>query len=173
MIGRVLAGCLAAVLLVASGASAQPTRVDRAIGPLASPGARQMADRVSWATVGAALALDEVDRYRVHCRGVGDDCLATLAADGIRVGVTVGALTLIKRLAGRARPCAPGCADASGSFPSLHTALAFSAMGRGRRLGFTVPLAVTSGGLRIAAGRHWLTDTLAGAAAGAAANMIR
>jgi membrane-associated phospholipid phosphatase len=54
----------------------------------------------------------------------------------------------------------------------MHTALAFSAVG-GKRLAFTLPLAISTGGLRVAAGKHYVTDVLTGAAIGYATSFIR
>lgn len=49
---------------------------------------------------------------------------------------------------------------------------AFAGLG-GPRLEFALPLAVSTGGLRVAADKHWLTDVLAGAAVGAITSRIR
>ena len=90
---------------------------------------------------------------------------------GARIGVTYGVGLAVKGLTKRDRPCAPDC-GLGDSFYSLHTALPFSAVG-GPRLAFVLPFAISTGGLRVAADKHWLTDVLAGAGAGYLASLIR
>ena len=109
------------------------------------------------------------------CRHVtGPVCRRALVMSGIRLGVTAGVATALKVAVHRTRPCAPSCGadNPNFSFPSGHTAFAFSAMGGGRA-SVMLPLAVGTGGLRVAAGKHWLTDTLAGAALGWVTSGIR
>ena len=58
------------------------------------------------------------------------------------------------------------------SFYSMHTAMAFQTLG-GPRLAVALPVSVGTGGLRVAAGKHWLTDVLVGAGVGALTSRIR
>jgi membrane-associated phospholipid phosphatase len=61
------------------------------------------------------------------------------------------------------------------SFFSEHTAFAAAALGgsAGREFAITIPLTVGTGYFRIAADKHYLTDTLAGAIVGGLAGLIR
>lgn len=147
------------------------TRVDTWTPPLPSAKDRKVADVASWATVVSVVALDtmasfdSVDRRRAF------------VLQGARVGVTYGVVYLVKRLANRDRPCLRlrlECDNDSpqSSFYSAHTALAFSTIG-GPRLAFVLPLAISTGGLRVAAGKHWLTDVLVGAGAGVLTSRLR
>jgi membrane-associated phospholipid phosphatase len=114
-----------------------------------------------------------------------DSCYRAVTMSAARVGVTFGAVYGLKKLFARRRPCSYGpdvhgynYAESCGidnpdySFPSGHTAFAFSTIG-GPRLAFALPLAVGTGGLRVAANKHWLTDTLAGAGIGLLTSRIR
>ena len=138
------------------------SRVDTVIPPFAGDQARHVADVASWVTVSAALALDAKVSWDAP------DRTKSLALFGVRAGLNYGAATLVKKLTHRVRP--DGSNDES--FYSLHTAYGFSTMG-GPRLAFVLPLAVSTGGLRIAAGKHWLTDVLAGAGVGFGTSFIR
>jgi membrane-associated phospholipid phosphatase len=83
---------------------------------------------------------------------------------GLRLGVTYGAAFAAKKLVHRERPCAPldcGIDNPDFSFYVGHTALAFSTLG-GPRLSVALPLAISTGGLRVAGGKHYLTDVLVG-----------
>lgn len=129
---------------------------------------RQAADALSWATVLATVALDSKASF---------DCVdrkRCFAMQGARIGVTYGVVFAVKKLISRSRPCAPDCGtdNPDFSFYSAHTALAFTSVG-GPRLAFTLPLAISTGGLRVAAGKHWLTDTLVGAGAGLLTSRLR
>lgn len=148
------------------------TSLDRWTPPLPTEGERTAASIASWATLGVALALDAKATIG-KCDGQ-DQCYHAIVTTGLRVGATLGATALVKHLVHRARPCASACGIDSPdtSFFSGHTALAFSTIG-GPRLAFSLPLAVGTGGLRVAAGKHWLTDTLVGAGVGALTSRIR
>jgi membrane-associated phospholipid phosphatase len=172
MVKRILASILFAVALGASPAFAQSTALDRMTPALPSAGERRAADIVSWATAITAVALDAKASIG-GCSGQ-DACYHAIVYTGLRVGATYGAVFALKELVHRVRPCAPECASDNPDFslPSGHTAIAFSTMG-GPRLMFSLPLAVSTGGLRVAAGKHWLTDTLAGAGIGLLTSRIR
>lgn len=161
------------LLLVPTVAHAQATRFDPNLA-LPTLAERHAADIASWATVTTSIALDAVSTWTTHCEATWDECEGALVNAGLRVGVTFGAAQLVKVLAHRVRPCAPACGiDAPDtSFYSLHTAFAAEAIG-GPRLAIALPLAIGTGGLRIAAGKHYLTDTIVGALAGALAGRIR
>lgn len=120
---------------------------------------RKAADIASWATVAAVVALDAASCGKdAHC----------YVMMGLRDGAVFGSTQLVKTLVHRTRP------DGSDSlsFYSMHTAFAFSTRG-GPRLAVSVPLAVGTGGLRVAAGKHWLSDALVGAGVGLGASYIR
>lgn len=165
---------LASLLAIAAPAAAQSTGFDRLTPSLPTAGERHAADIASWGTAIAAVTLDGVATWRQHCRSQWDECEGAIVRSGLRVGITYGAAFLVKRIVQRSRPCAPDCGidDPSSSFYSAHTAIAFSTVG-GSRLAFSLPLAVGTGGLRVAAGKHWLTDTLVGAGAGLLVSRIR
>lgn len=129
---------------------------------------RRAADVASWVTVGATVTLDTVQAWR------SPDRLVALRQEGLRIGVTYAAVFAAKWLIHRDRPCAPDCGhdNAHMSFFSGHTALAFSTVG-GPRLSVSIPLAVSTGGLRVAAGKHWPTDVLVGAGVGLLTSRIR
>jgi membrane-associated phospholipid phosphatase len=102
---------------------------------------------------------------------------AQLAADGwtsrhewphfaCRVGLTVGAAELVKHTVPRQRPDG---SDAM-SFYSEHTALA--TVSSGWRLQVGIPVAIGSGYLRMAAGRHYASDVAFGALAGVLAQKV-
>jgi membrane-associated phospholipid phosphatase len=150
------------VLLCAVPAAAEPNL------QFPSASARQASDIMSWGTVLGNLTLDTVQSAqcadRVHC----------FKMQAIRDGVTLGAVVGVKALVHRLRPCAPDCGrdDPDASFFSGHTAFAFSALG-GPRLSFALPLAIGTGGMRVTAGKHWLTDVLVGAGVGTLTSRIR
>lgn len=172
---------IALAVLIPRLAAAQ-TRIDTWTPPLPTENERLAASIASWATLGVALYLD-ADATIGKCKGQ-DDCYRAIVTSSLRVGATLGATALVKHLVHRTRPCAKGLSEAAGydsacgidnpdtSFFSGHTALAFSTIG-GPRLAFSIPLAVGTGGLRVAAGKHWLTDTLVGAGVGALTSRIR
>lgn len=146
--------------------AAQGTAFDQVTPALPTMNERKAADIASWVTAGVVVGLDFRESWQK-----GRDARYSFIA---RVG-TVYALTyLVKELTQRERPCSPDCGmdQSFGSFPSGHTAIVFSTVG-GPRLAISLPLSVSTGGLRIAAGKHWLTDTLAGAGIGLLASRIR
>lgn len=155
------------ILLCAVPAGAQ-TPVDRWAPSLPTKAERTTADIASWGTVLADVVLDARASWQSPRR------LRAFELQGARVAVTYGAVFIAKQLVHRMRPCALDCGldNPRFSFYSAHTALAFSTLG-GPRLSVSLPLAVSTGGLRVAAGKHWLTDVLTGAAAGALTSRIR
>jgi hypothetical protein len=155
-------------LLCPSPAAAQAVAIDHWTHALPTATERQVADLASWGTVVAAVALDTKASWDSTDRG------RAFKLQAVRLGITIGAAQLVKVLTHRDRPCTPSCGidSPNSSFYSLHTALAFQTLG-GPRLTFALPLSISTGGLRIAAGKHWLTDVLVGAAAGAATSRIR
>ena len=150
------------VMLAAASASAQALPIDRLTPALPTSGERNAADIASWATVLSDVALDAKASWDNPRR------LHAFEWQGARLGVTYGLAAVIKALVRRSRPCAPDCGidAADASFYSMHTAMAFETLG-GPRLAVALPLAVGTGGLRIAARKHWLTDVLTGAGIGA------
>lgn len=174
--------------LMPAAGSAQSVAVDHLTPAFPTVHERHIADVVSWGTVLTAVSLDAVHMWKTDCADTWDRCEGALVKAGLRVGLTMGVAQLVKVIVHRRRPCATVgtaidmhgyneaeiCAPDSNdsSFYSLHTALAFSTLG-GSRLAFALPLSVSTGGLRIAAGKHWLTDTLVGAGAGALTSRIR
>ncbi len=88
---------------------------------------------------------------------------ATRLSYACRTGLAAGASMGLKALIDRPRP------DGSDhkSFPSQHTAQAFAAA-----QGWSYSLAVTTGWGRMAAGKHYLTDVLAGAGIGALSQWV-
>jgi membrane-associated phospholipid phosphatase len=167
-------GLAFAFLCVSGRAQAQPLPIDHLTPPLATVAERHAADIASWVSVGAAVGLDAHVTWKTHCQSTWDECEGALVRSGLRVGVTYGAVFLIKALVHRQRPCGVDCGIDSeyASFYSAHTALAFSTLG-GARLAISLPLAIGTGGLRVAAGKHYLTDVLTGAAIGALTSRIR
>jgi membrane-associated phospholipid phosphatase len=162
LLSVVFALCLPAL------AYGQPTAIDRLTPPLPTAGEQRAADVASWVTVGTVLSLDAWDAWHQ------EDRVQAFVVMGVRVGLIYGLTSIVKEAFPRERPCAPVCGldHANGSFYSMHTAFAFSAIG-GPRLVFVLPLAMGTGGLRILADKHYLTDVLVGAAVGAATSRIR
>ncbi len=157
-------------LALPSLAFGQALPIDKLTPPLPTQGERKAADAVSTATVLTSIALDTLASWQSANRP------RAFLMQGIRLGVTGAAVFTAKKLVERDRPCEPtlscGTDDPYASFYSGHTAFAFQAVG-GPRLAVALPLAIGTGGLRIAAGKHWLSDTLVGAVAGLAASRIR
>lgn len=147
---------------------AQATAIDKPFKPMPSATARHVADLTSWGTALTPVVIDTVDAWQSPHRK------DALIAEGERVAVVYGATFAAKFLVQRIRPCAPACGsdDPNTSFWSGHTAIAFSTI-HGKHASIQLSLAATTGGLRVLAGKHWLTDVLAGAAAGYAASFIR
>ncbi len=156
------------VIVVGVMLHAVPVRGEEVRAALPTARGRQAADIASWGTALTAVGLDTNASWdcadRLHC----------FQMQGIRIGVTYGAVWIVKRVVGRDRPCAPECGidNPQSSFYSAHTALAFQTIG-GPQLSVSLPLAISTGGLRVMAGKHWITDTLVGAAAGLLTSRIR
>jgi len=167
-LGRVKYGpaFLIALWLAVQPVTAQSLPLDRLTPALPTAGERTAADWASWGTVLTAVALDTRTSWKA------EDRVRAFELEGARVGITYGAVLLVKVLAHRTRPCAPSCGtdNPQTSFYSAHTALAFSTVGGSP---FALTLGVTTGGLRVAAGKHWLTDVLTGALAGWATSRVR
>lgn len=161
---RTLLLALAVLLCLATSGHTQALPIDRLTPPLPTAGERHVADIASWGTALAAVALDTKVSWDAP------DRKRAFILQGTRVGLTYGVVFLVKTFVHRERPCAPsscGSDNPDFSFYSAHTALAFSTIG-GPRLAFALPLSIGTGGLRIAAGKHYLTDVAVGALAGAA-----
>lgn len=152
---------LTLLLLLAAPVSAQSVAVDRWTPALATTQERRAADIASWATVLTAVALDTKASWDAP------DRLKAFELEGVRIGLVYGSAYLVKTLTHRTRPCAPVCGidSANSSMFSAHTAAAFSTG--------QWSFAITTGGLRIAAGKHWLTDVLVGAGVGALTSRIK
>ena len=161
---RALCTFVLAVYLSA-GLSAQALPVDR-VAPAWPEGQQKAANIASNVALWSAVAVDTWGSWRAEHRRT------AFLRQGLRLGIAGGASALIKRLVQRQRPCAPACGleQADASFLSGHTALAFSTTGT--QIQITVPLAASTGYLRVAAKKHWVTDVLAGAAVGWAADRI-
>jgi membrane-associated phospholipid phosphatase len=167
-------GIVLLLLCLPSPARAQAIAIDKWTPALPTAGERRAADIASWGTVLTTLTLDGVQTWKASCEGPRDACFAALGKAGLRVGGTVLLSEVVKRVVHRARPCAPACGIDSpySSTWSMHTALAFSALG-GPRLSIALPLAIGTGGLRVLGDKHWLSDVLLGAGVGALTSRIR
>ena len=140
------------LLLMATRAFAQSTVLDP---NLAWAKYQSQAAMVSNISVASSLALDTYQSWQSA------DRKHAFVRQAERTAVVLGVSELVKRLTHRTRP------DGSDnlSFFSEHTAFAASAL-TGPRLAFTLPLTIGTGYLRIAADKHYLTDTLVGAVVG-------
>lgn len=164
-----------ALLLLPQIVSCQALPVDRLTPPLPNKTARQIADVASWVTSIVPVVLDAKASWNAPERR------RAFVLQGARIGVTYAAVFAVKKLVHRSRPCAPddcGSDDPNFSFYSGHTALPFASMGAkpelgGPRLAVMVPLAVGTGGLRVMAGKHYLTDVLTAAGVGLLTSRIR
>jgi len=150
-------------MLMPSAVGSAETRIEL---PTASE--RRIADIASWGTVLTVVALDTQTSWKAPDPG------HAFLLEGLRLGTTYGVVFLAKSLIHRDRPCAPDCGidNPESSFFSGHTAGAFQTIG-GPRLAFSLPFAVSTGTLRVAAGKHWVTDTLVGAGVGLLTSRIR
>jgi hypothetical protein len=155
--------CLSVFLLVNPTLARSQGALDRMTPPLPTTSERRVADWVSLGTVGLDMTLDFKAAWENR-----NDRTHQLQLFAVRAGLTYGWASIAKGLAHRVRP--DGSNDQS--FYSMHTAYAFSTLG-GPRLAVSLPLAVSSGGLRIAAGKHYLTDVLVGAGVGAITSRLR
>jgi len=150
---RLLVALIVASLIGTTAAAAEPT-------PLRWPSHHALAGHLSDALVAAAIAADTAASWRSEDRARAFKCQA------IRLGLTTGVATLVKRTVHRARP------DGSDrmSFFSGHTATAMASAGWRVEVG--IPIAIGAGYLRMAAHKHYLTDVVAGAAAGWLASRV-
>lgn len=141
-----------------------PTRVVLAQPPIG----RQVADVASYVTAAVPIALDAKASWECADRA------RCFELQGVRLGVAYGIAFLAKTFIHEDRPCAPDCGvdRADASFFSAHTMLPFTALG-GPRVAIVVPFGVSTGGLRVAAGKHWWWDTVVGAAVGLVTSRIR
>jgi membrane-associated phospholipid phosphatase len=122
--------------------------------PAAWTKGRPAADWISTGLVGAQIGADAwTSRH-------------ALGGFACRIGLTVGAAEIVKHTVPRSRP------DGSDqmSFYSEHTALATVSSGWKFQVG--VPIAIGSGYLRMAAGKHFASDVAAGAVAGVLAQKV-
>jgi membrane-associated phospholipid phosphatase len=126
------------------------------------PPARRTADIISTSAVFAQIGLDTIRSFRAENKK------RAFLAQGCEMGIAIGLAEAAKALIPRARP------DRSDrkSFFSEHTAIATAAggaswRGHGWSLGATVALDVGTGYLRMAAGKHNLSDVVIGAGVGA------
>jgi len=126
-------------------ARTQPTILDPPNPTWSNTNAANIA---SYIPVAASIVYDSYKSYKSQ------DRKHAFLMQGIRTGSNLGAAELIKLVVHRIRP------DLSDnkSFPSEHTEL--SAMGTS--IAVSIPLAAGTGYLRMAANKHFLTDTIAG-----------
>lgn len=125
----------------------------------------KVADIASYATVAVPVAQDVWQ----SCRPVQSHACIN---QGLRLGLTWGVATIVKKVVHRNRPCAPECGidSPSSSFYSLHTAFAASTIGGPK---FALYWSVGTGAGRVVGLKHHVTDVLAGFGAGVAAGRIR
>lgn len=135
-------------VLMSSSVSAEPTplRWKESQRPLA----RHLSDGMVWTAVG----LDTLHSFKA------DDQKHAFGCQALRMGLSVGANLAIKNLVHRERP------DGSNhySFYSGHSSNAMAASGWNYAVG--VPLAFGAGYLRVASGKHYLSDVLTGLGVG-------
>ena len=168
---KIILACVLAIGL-ASIASAQALPIDKLTPPAASQTGRDIADFASYAGLATQIGIDTYASWKA------DDRAHAFKMEGIRLSVTVASSEIIKRLVRRSRPCAPSCGvdNPNASFWSEHTALAFSTTPHGVggvALTFSLLDSSLTGGERILANKHFLTDVLAGAGVGYATSFIR
>lgn len=128
------------------------------------PPDRRAADLISTGTVAAQITLDTIRSFRSEHKG------RAFLSQGCEMGIAVAVAETAKLFIPRRRP------DGSDrkSFFSEHTALATAAggsswRGSGWSFGATMALDVGTGYLRMAAGKHYLSDVIVGAGTGALA----
>jgi membrane-associated phospholipid phosphatase len=128
--------------------------------PAAWSGHRRIADAASTAAVAANVGAELVAAWRAPHRG------QALRCEALRHGILLAATEGTKALVHRTRP------DGSDrkSFYSEHTALAV--LDSGWKLELSIPIALGAGYGRAAAGKHYTSDILVGAAAGLLAGRI-
>lgn len=160
------------VLLLPRVVSAQALPIDKLTPPASTQTGRTIADVASYGGVIAALAADTVAAWNAPDRP------HAFKMEGLRLGVVVGVSEVVKRAVHRQRPCAPSCGidNPNASFWSEHTAIAFSTTPHGAgglALTFSLMGNSLTGADRVVAGKHFLTDVLAGGAFGFATSFIR
>lgn len=144
------------LFLLSSSVNAQPTSID----PKGlSWDNTKNAQIISNITVGVSIGLDTWDSWK------STDRKRAFIKQGERTAIVLGATELVKRLTHRTRP--DGSDDLS--FFSEHTE--FASMNR--RWQISVPLMTSTGYLRIAANKHYLTDVIVGGLVGSLVNRIR
>lgn len=155
-------------LLWALPCAAQPLPIDLGIPPL--PTVQEQHVATVWSNIPLAINLG----FDTWASWQDDRRVRAFVHQGARIALAEGTAYAIKRIVHRQRPCAPDCGsdDPNRSFPSGHATLAFSAIGRDH-LAFTVTLASSTGALRIAGKKHFLTDVVPGAALGILVSTIR
>lgn len=140
-----------------------PTWVDG--GGTWAPDRRRTADVLSTAMLASALAIETAQIWQTR-----EGRTNRLVNEGRTLALTTAIAEVVKIAVARQRP------DRSDtvSFFSEHTAIVTAALvvsirhgGSKRALLVTVPLTAATGYLRVAAGKHWTSDVLAGVAAGA------
>lgn len=118
------------------------------------PKGQKVAERISdvavWTNIGAQLVADLRAEDRKHALGM----------SACRWGITLGVAGLSKQFVRRTRP--DGSNDRS--FPSGHTMNAFANTGWSYQV--SVPIALTTGYMRSAGNKHYITDTVTGALVG-------
>jgi membrane-associated phospholipid phosphatase len=164
-------------LTMPSGAYAQSLNVDRWTPPLPTQTERKLAEVVSWGTALTSIGLDIHHTYASCKDQSAEFCYRAFVKQGARLGVVLVGTMVMKQVVGRTRPCVglpEGCGidSPNSSFPSAHTGFSFSAIG-GASASWTVPLALGTLAGRVAAGKHNLSDVVAGAGFGWLASRIR
>lgn len=108
-------------------------------------------------TVGASILADTIQSFRAT------DKKTAFEKQALRTTIDTGVAELVKILVHRKRPCYTStCAGDTQSFYSEHTAIASQT--NSLRIG--ISLGIATGYFRIAANKHYLTDTIVGLAAG-------
>lgn len=114
----------------------------------------KLANAVSYVTVISQITFDSIDSWKA------DDRKTQFKQQAIRVGITVAASEIIKRIVHKERP---DMADDK-SFWSEHTALAATSQGWNFQLG--IPITVLTATGRVEAKKHFWLDVLVGAGIG-------
>lgn len=150
----------AALALVLLLALASPARGQEAAPFAWRPEARSAAQFAS-----DSLLSSQATFYAWHV-WTAPDRKRAISCAAARVGITYAATEIVKRIVRRERP------DGSDrlSFWSGHAASSMAMAGWRYEIG--IPLSVTTGYLRTAANRHYLSDVAVGLGVGAAANLI-
>ena len=155
------ASLLLALLLWAVPVAAQPLRIDGAVSAW-SDAHRDRANVWSNVTLWTGVGLRVLEAWQAEDRA---DAFKTL---GLQAAVSQGITLAVKYSVHRARPCAPLTCGSDAPYRSMlsgHMNTSTALMSR-KYLAIALPLTMETGYLRIAANRHYLTDVLAGLAAG-------